>query len=41
MAPAFTSGTKLGAMISPPSANEQPWLIEVTPGGGQRVLQLR
>ena len=38
MAPAFPSGTNLGAMIAPHCADEQPWLIEVTPGGGQRVL---
>jgi hypothetical protein len=38
MAPAFPSGSNLGAMIAPHCADEQPWLIEVTPGGGQRVL---
>ena len=38
MAPAFPSGTSLGAMIAPHCADDQPWLIEVTPGGGQRVL---
>ncbi len=38
MAPAFPSGTNLGAMIAPHCADDQPWLIEVTPGGGERVL---
>ena len=35
---AFPSGSNLGAMIAPQCADAQPWLIEVTPGGGQRVL---
>jgi long-chain acyl-CoA synthetase len=34
----FPVGTNLGAMIAPHCADEQPWLIEVTPGAGHRVL---
>ena len=34
----FPAGTNLGAMIAPHCADEQPWLIEVTPGAGHRVL---
>lgn len=38
MDPRFPRGTNLGAMIAPHCGDEQPWLIEVTPGGAQRVL---
>ncbi len=38
MTPAFPAGTNLGAMIAPHCADDQPWLIEVTPGGSQRTL---
>lgn len=37
-APAFPTGTNLGAMIGPHCADDQPWLIEVTPGGPHRTL---
>ena len=36
--PEFPNGANLGAMIAPHCADEQSWLIEVTPNGPQRVL---
>lgn len=34
----FPESSNLGGMIAPHCADDQPWLIEVTPGGAQRVL---